>query len=116
MDLHLKGLAALGAQIELENGYAVAAAPGGLKGTTFEFPLISVGATKLLAATLAHGTTVLKNAAVEPEITDLANLLVKMGSQIDGIGRSNSRSQAYRALAAPRIMWCLTGSWLARWL
>lgn len=88
VDLHLKGLEALGAQIELENGYVVATAPGGLKGATFEFPFVSVGATEnlLLAATLAQGTTVLKNAAVEPEITDLANLLVKMGAHIDGIG------------------------------
>ena len=88
MDLHLKGLEALGAQIELENGYVVATAPSGLKGATFEFPFVSVGATEnlLLAATLARGTTVLKNAALEPEITDLANLLVKMGAHIDGIG------------------------------
>lgn len=88
VDLHLKGLQALGAEIELENGYVVATAPGGLQGATFEFPLVSVGGTEnlLLAATLARGTTVLKNAALEPEITDLANLLVKMGAKIDGIG------------------------------
>ena len=66
----------------------MATAPGGLQGATFEFPLVSVGGTEnlLLAATLARGTTVLKNAALEPEITDLANLLVKMGAKIDGIG------------------------------
>ena len=88
VDLHLKGLQALGAEIDLENGYVVAKAPGGLKGAVFEFPIVSVGATEnlLLAATLAKGTTVIKNAALEPEITDLAKLLVKMGAKIDGIG------------------------------
>jgi UDP-N-acetylglucosamine 1-carboxyvinyltransferase len=86
VDLHLKALEALGAQIELKDGYVHAKAPGGLKGAVIEFPLVSVGATEnaLMAATLAKGTTVLKNAAREPEIVDLARCLRKMGAQIDG--------------------------------
>ncbi len=88
VDLHLKALEALGAEMDLRDGYVHAKAPGGLKGGTFEFPLVSVGATEnaLMAATLAKGTTVLKNAAREPEIVDLAECLRKMGAQIDGEG------------------------------
>src|SRR5579864_6158687 len=73
VDLHLKGLAALGAEIELTGGYVLARAPGGLKGAEFEFPSVSVGATEnlLMAASLAKGTSVLQNAAREPEIGDL---------------------------------------------
>ena len=90
VDLHLKALEAMGAVLELEDGYVHAKAPGGLKGGTFEFPFVSVGATEnaLMAATLAKGTTVLKNAAREPEIVDLAECLQKMGAQIDGAGTS----------------------------
>ena len=88
MDLHIHGLEALGAEIELKDGYLHARAPGGLKGATIEFRFASVGATEnvLMAATLAKGTTVLKNAAREPEIIDLADCLRKMGAQIDGDG------------------------------
>ena len=88
VDLHLKGLEALGAQLELRDGYVHAEAPGGLKGATFEFPFVSVGATEnvLMAATLAKGTTVLQNAAREPEIVDLAHCLKSMGAQIEGEG------------------------------
>ncbi len=88
VDLHLMGLEKLGAELDLRDGYVHAAAPGGLKGGVVEFPLVSVGATEnvLMAATLARGTTVLKNAAREPEITDLAACLNKMGAQIDGAG------------------------------
>ena len=88
VDLHLMGLEKLGAELDLRDGYVHAAAPGGLKGGLVEFPLVSVGATEnvLMAATLARGTTVLKNAAREPEITDLAACLNKMGAQIDGAG------------------------------
>ncbi|WOI32857.1 UDP-N-acetylglucosamine 1-carboxyvinyltransferase [Tritonibacter scottomollicae] len=89
VDLHLKALEALGAEMELRDGYVHAKAPGGrLTGGTFEFPIVSVGATEnaLLAATLAKGTTVLKNAAREPEIIDLADCLRAMGAQIDGDG------------------------------
>ncbi|MEQ3625452.1 MAG: UDP-N-acetylglucosamine 1-carboxyvinyltransferase [Celeribacter sp.] len=91
VDLHLKALEALGAELDLRDGYVHAKAPaGGLRGAEYEFPLISVGATEnaLLAATLARGTTVLKNAAREPEIVDLADCLVRMGARIDGIGTS----------------------------
>jgi UDP-N-acetylglucosamine 1-carboxyvinyltransferase len=88
VDLHLKGLEALGATLDLREGYVHAAAPGGLKGAVFEFPFVSVGATEnlLMAATLARGTTVLKNAAREPEIVDLAHCLRRMGAQIQGEG------------------------------
>ena len=88
VDLHLKALEALGATIDLNEGYVYAQAPRGLKGTEIEFPFVSVGATEhtLLAAVLAHGTTVLKNAAREPEIIDLADCLRAMGAQITGDG------------------------------
>ena len=88
VDLHLKALEAMGAELELKDGYIHARAPGGLKGGVVDFPFISVGATEnaLMAATLAKGTTVLKNAAKEPEILDLAHCLQKMGAQIDGAG------------------------------
>ncbi len=87
VDLHLKGLEALGAKIELREGYVEAFAPGGLKGARFVFPFISVGATEnlMMAATLAKGTTVLSNAAREPEIGDLARCLIAMGAQIEGV-------------------------------
>ncbi|MEC8630254.1 MAG: UDP-N-acetylglucosamine 1-carboxyvinyltransferase [Pseudomonadota bacterium] len=88
VDLHLRGLEALGAKLELKDGYVHAEARGGLKGAEFEFPFVSVGATEniLMAATLAKGTTVLRNAAREPEIVDLAQCLRKMGAQIEGEG------------------------------
>jgi UDP-N-acetylglucosamine 1-carboxyvinyltransferase len=87
VDLHLKGLAAMGAEIELTGGYVFARAPNGLKGGAFEFPVISVGATEnlLMAASLAQGETVLRNAAQEPEIGDLARCLNAMGAKISGI-------------------------------
>ncbi|MFV1601474.1 MULTISPECIES: UDP-N-acetylglucosamine 1-carboxyvinyltransferase [unclassified Phaeobacter] len=91
VDLHLKALEALGAELELKDGYVHAKAPmGGLKGGTIDFPLVSVGATEnaLMAATLAKGTTVINNAAREPEIVDLAQCLRKMGAQIEGEGTS----------------------------
>lgn len=88
MDLHIDALEALGAEIELKDGYLHAKAPGGLKGATHELRFASVGATEntVMAATLAKGTTVLKNAAREPEIVDLVRCLRKMGAQIDGEG------------------------------
>ena len=90
MDLHIEALEALGAEIELKEGYLHARAPGGLKGAVHEMRFASVGATEnvLMAATLAKGTTVLKNAAREPEIVDLADCLRKMGAQIEGDGTS----------------------------
>ena len=91
VDLHLKAMEALGAVIELRDGYVHAKAPHGLHGAVIEFPFVSVGATEnaLLAATLAKGTTVLNNAAREPEIVDLAKCLIAMGAQIDGHGTSS---------------------------
>jgi UDP-N-acetylglucosamine 1-carboxyvinyltransferase len=88
VDLHLKGLEAMGAKIDLQAGYIDASAPDGLVGAKIIFPQVSVGATEnlLMAATLARGTTTLINAAREPEICDLATCLVSMGAQIDGIG------------------------------
>ena len=91
MDLHIYGLEQLGAQIELRDGYLHAKAPGGLKGAEMELSFASVGATEniLMAATLAKGTTVIKNAAREPEIVDLADCLRAMGAQIEGDGTPN---------------------------
>jgi UDP-N-acetylglucosamine 1-carboxyvinyltransferase len=92
IDLHLKVLEAFGARIELAAGYVRAIAPdGGLPGGRFAFPVVSVGATEnaLMAASLASGTCRLHNAAREPEIVDLCNLLVAMGAQIEGIGTSD---------------------------
>ncbi len=88
MDLHIFGLEKLGAEIELKDGYLHAKAPNGLKGAVIELSFASVGATEniLMAATLAKGTTVIKNAAREPEIVDLATCLRAMGAQIDGDG------------------------------
>lgn len=89
IDLHLKALEALGADIELAAGYVKASAPdGGLKGGTISFPMVSVGATEnaLMAAVLARGETVIENAAREPEIVDLCNCLVAMGAEIEDIG------------------------------
>ncbi|MDP9415899.1 MAG: UDP-N-acetylglucosamine 1-carboxyvinyltransferase [Pseudomonadota bacterium] len=88
VDLHLRALEALGAELEIASGYVKATAPaGGLKGGTIRFPFVSVGATEnaLMAAVLAKGTTVIENAAREPEITDLANCLIAMGAEIEGL-------------------------------
>ena len=95
MDLHIHGLEALGAEIELKEGYLHAKAPKGLKGAEITLSFASVGATEniLLAATLAKGTTVLNNAAREPEIVDLAKCLSAMGAQIDGAGTSRIEIQ-----------------------
>ena len=91
VDLHLKALEALGAVMDLRDGYVHAKVPGGrLQGAVIDFPIVSVGATEnaLMAATLARGTTVLNNAAREPEIVDLAQCLRRMGAQIEGEGTS----------------------------
>jgi UDP-N-acetylglucosamine 1-carboxyvinyltransferase len=88
VDLHLKALEALGAEIEVAAGYVKAKAPkGGLVGGTITFPFVSVGATEnaLMAAVLAKGETVIENAAREPEITDLAKCLIAMGAEIEGL-------------------------------
>lgn len=90
IDLHLKGMQALGANIELKDGYVYAEAKNGLRGGEFEFPVVTVTGTEnlIMAAALANGETVLKNAAKEPEIIDLANCLNKMGARISGHGTS----------------------------
>ena len=92
IDLHLKALEAMGAEIELAAGYVKASAPKGrLSGGDFSFPVVSVGATEnaVMAGVLANGRTQLFNAAREPEIVDLCNLLVAMGARIEGIGSSH---------------------------
>lgn len=88
VDLHLRALEAMGAELDLRDGYVHAKALGGLKGGRVDFPLVSVGATEnaVMAATLAKGTTVLNNAAREPEIVDLVQCLRRMGAQIEGEG------------------------------
>jgi UDP-N-acetylglucosamine 1-carboxyvinyltransferase len=92
IDLHLKVMEALGATIEMAAGYVRAIAPdGGLPGGRYSFPVVSVGATEnaLMTAVLCNGKSTLHNAAREPEIVDLCNLLVAMGAQIEGIGTSD---------------------------
>jgi UDP-N-acetylglucosamine 1-carboxyvinyltransferase len=88
VDLHLKGLEQMGAVIDLDAGYVVARVAGRLRGATIISPVVSVGATEnlLMAASLADGQTVLRNAAREPEIIDLCHCLVAMGARIGGIG------------------------------
>ena len=93
VDLHVAGLEALGADVELKGGYLVGRAPNGLRGAEITFPRVSVGATEhvMMTATLARGTTVLRNAAMEPEISDLAECLNAMGAEITGAGSPEVR-------------------------
>ncbi|MAF49363.1 MAG: UDP-N-acetylglucosamine 1-carboxyvinyltransferase [Rhodospirillales bacterium] len=100
VDLHLDGLRSLGAEIELQEGYIHARAPGGLSGGHILFPSVSVGATEnlLMAAVLARGETEIANAAREPEVADLARCLVAMGAAIEGIGTDTLRIQGTDAL------------------
>ena len=119
VDQHLKALEALGAEIEVEAGYVHAKVDGRLKGGEVIFDMVTVGGTEniLLAAVLAEGVTTIRNAAREPEITDLVNLLVKMGAKIEGIdtdtlivtGVASLHGCEY-AVVADRIE---TGSYLA---
>ncbi|HWA00926.1 MAG TPA: UDP-N-acetylglucosamine 1-carboxyvinyltransferase [Caulobacterales bacterium] len=104
VDLHLKAFEAMGADIHIEQGYVKAAALRGLKGAEIVFPFVSVGATEhsMLAAVLAKGETVLKNAAREPEIADLANCLNAMGARIEGAGSSEIHIQGVDALKAAK--------------
>ncbi|HLL29648.1 MAG TPA: UDP-N-acetylglucosamine 1-carboxyvinyltransferase [Allosphingosinicella sp.] len=110
VDLHLKALEALGAEIDVAAGYVKAKAPkGGLQGGTITFPFVSVGATEnaLMAAVLAKGETVIENAAREPEITDLAKCLIAMGAHIEGLrtdtltirGRDRLHGATYAVMA-----------------
>ena len=100
VDLHLKALEAMGASVELADGYVIASAKGGLKGATIEFPFVSVGATEtaLMGATLAKGETVIANAAREPEIEDLAKCLNAMGAKIAGLGTATLTVQGVTQL------------------
>ncbi len=104
VDLHLKGLAAMGAEIDLAGGYVLARAPGGLQGAEFTFPVVSVGATEnlVMAATLAKGTTVLDNVAQEPEIGDLCHCLIAMGAKISGIHTSRLTIEGVKELGPAR--------------
>ena len=93
IDIHLKGFEALGVKIEQGHGYIEASAPEGLKGTSiyFDFPIVGATENIMMAACLAEGTTILENAAEEPEIVDLANYLNKMGAKIRGAGTDTIR-------------------------
>ncbi|EJO34874.1 UDP-N-acetylglucosamine 1-carboxyvinyltransferase [Acinetobacter radioresistens] len=119
VDQHLKALEALGAHIEVENGYVNAKVDGRLKGADITFDMVTVGGTEniLMAAVLAEGVTTLRNAACEPEITDLANMLIKMGAKIEGVDTDTlvitgveSLQGCEYAVVADRIE---TGSYLA---
>jgi UDP-N-acetylglucosamine 1-carboxyvinyltransferase len=100
VDLHLKAMEALGAEIVLEQGYVLAKAPNGLVGAHIEFPFVSVGATEntLMAAALAKGETTIANAAREPEIVDLGRCLIAMGAKVWGLGGSTITVQGVPAL------------------
>ena len=102
VDQHLKGLEAMGAEIVIEHGYVKAS--GHLKGARVVMDMITVGGTEnlLMAATLAEGTTVLENCAIEPEVVDLAECLVKMGAKISGIGTTTLTIEGVRALKPAR--------------
>jgi UDP-N-acetylglucosamine 1-carboxyvinyltransferase len=103
VDQHLKGLTAMGAEITVEHGYMIAKLPQGrtrLKGARIATDMVTVTGTEnfLMAATLAEGETILENAAQEPEIPDLAEMLIKMGAKIEGHGTSRIRIQGVEAL------------------
>ncbi|ASW07745.1 UDP-N-acetylglucosamine 1-carboxyvinyltransferase [Rhizobium sp. 11515TR] len=105
VDLFIEGLQALGATMEIDGGYINATAPkGGLIGARYDFPKVSVGATHVLmmAATLARGTTIIGNAAREPEIVDLANCLIAMGAKISGAGTSTITIEGVTSLSGAR--------------
>jgi UDP-N-acetylglucosamine 1-carboxyvinyltransferase len=104
VELHLMVLDEMGAHVTLEEGYVVAAAPGGLKGAEIVFPFVSVGATEtaMMAATLAAGRSVIRNAAREPEVCDLGRCLMAMGAQIQGLGSSEIVVDGVRFLHGAR--------------
>jgi UDP-N-acetylglucosamine 1-carboxyvinyltransferase len=104
VDFHLDVLRALGAEIDIEQGYVLARAPRGLKGARISFPKVSVGATHtaLMSASLAYGETVIENAACEPEVADVAACLEKMGAQIEGAGTRTILVQGAKKLRAAR--------------
>jgi UDP-N-acetylglucosamine 1-carboxyvinyltransferase len=100
VNLHLDALTQMGAKVDLADGYVLAQAEDGLHGTEIVFPSVSVGATEttLMAATLAKGTTVIANAAREPEIEDLCHCLIAMGAKIDGLGTAQLTVEGVKAL------------------
>ncbi|HEY8126109.1 MAG TPA: UDP-N-acetylglucosamine 1-carboxyvinyltransferase [Methylocystis sp.] len=104
VDLLLMALEKLGAKLDIENGYVVASAKNGLTGAEIDFPKVTVGGTHtaLMAASLARGTTVLRNAAREPEVVDLADCLIKMGARIKGAGQSTIEIEGVGALYGAR--------------
>jgi UDP-N-acetylglucosamine 1-carboxyvinyltransferase len=104
VDLFLMALEKLGAELTLDAGYVIAKAPGGLKGAVITFPKVTVGATHvaMMAATLASGTTVLENAAREPEVVDLADCLIAMGAKITGAGTSTITIEGVKSLHGAR--------------
>ena len=101
VDMHLMAMEKLGAEIAIENGYVIATAKKGLKGAHIDFDKVSVGATHaaLMAAVMAHGDTIIENAASEPEIGDVAECLVKMGARIEGIHTSTLRIKGVASLS-----------------
>ena len=100
LDMHMAGLTALGAELSVEHGAVVSRAPGGLRGARVALDFPSVGATEnlMMAAVLARGTTVVENAAREPELVDLAEMLTAMGAQVDGAGTSEVVVEGVEAL------------------
>ncbi|CCG07464.1 UDP-N-acetylglucosamine 1-carboxyvinyltransferase [Pararhodospirillum photometricum] len=104
VDLHLKALEALGAEIDLREGYVHARVKGRLKGARFEFPKVTVGGTEnaLMAAVLAEGETLLDNVAREPEIIDLGRCLQSMGADIEGLGTPTLRVRGVASLSGTR--------------
>lgn len=104
IDMHIKALEQMGAKIELDGGYVIASALNGLHGAVIEFDKVSVGATEntMSAAALADGVTIIKNAAREPEIIDLANFLNAMGAKVSGAGESEIRIEGVKALKSAK--------------
>ena len=117
LDIHIKGLEALGAKVHIKHGYIVTEAPNGLDGASIELDFPSVGATEniMMAAVLARGTTVIDNAAREPDIVDIGNFLIEMGAKISGLGSTTitiegvtKLNPATHATLPDRI---ITGTW-----
>ena len=104
VDLLIMALERLGAEIEIEAGYVIARAPKGLRGGEIDFPKVTVGGTHtaLMAASLAHGHTLIKNAAREPEVVDLVDCLIKMGAKIKGAGTSEIEIEGVSRLGGAR--------------
>ena len=100
IDIHLKGLSKLGVKFEIENGFVIAKTANNLSGNKIKLPFPSVGATEniLMASVLAKGETVIQNAAKEPEISDLGNCLISMGSKIEGLGTNTIHIQGVTQL------------------